>query len=304
MAPRFLIVLSLGGFMLTGCVAQEKYNSLKVERDQLLESLQQAQTSERAATAEASTLRAQYERIMTSSEANAQRASLADKGLAEAEAQRALLEQKYRDAIARDNTQIIVQNHLPAQVNDALKQLAAQHGDVLEYDASRGMLRFKSDVTFAKGSADLTPQAKSAVTALARVLNSDAAKPFDLFVAGHTDNTPVNNPNTKAAGHKDNWYLSSHRAITVAQELMSHNVASSRIGALGYADQRPVASNTTTEGQARNRRVEVVILPSRAGGTTASTGNTAPVAPKRTANPALNKDTPITNIERGPVLNK
>ena len=77
------------------------------------------------------------------------------------------------------------------------------------------------------------------------------------------------------------------------------------MGVTGYADQRPIASNTTAEGKAQNRRVEVLILPSTVRTSVAKT-NSATAAPhtasnsKKTAN--LNKDA-IASPDRSP-LNK
>ena len=87
--------------------------------------------------------------------------------------------------------------------------------DTIEFDRERGLIKFKSDVTFAKGSAELTPQAKTVIGRLAQILNSGKAANYELLIAGHTDSTPVVQRETLAKGHKDNWYLSSHRAITV-----------------------------------------------------------------------------------------
>jgi hypothetical protein len=92
---------------------------------------------------------------------------------------------------------------------------------------------------------------------------------------------PVSRAETKAAGHKDNWYLSAHRAISVGSELMSHRVGSQRIGVLGYADQRPIASNSSEAGRAQNRRVEVLILPTTVRGGAVSSGSAASVKPVR-----------------------
>src|SRR3954454_3025305 len=125
------------------------------------------------------------------------------------------------------------------------------------------------------------------------------------MVAGHTDNTPVVNPQTKAK-HPDNWYLSSHRAISVGDELIKHAVSPQRVAVVGYADQRPIAPNTTTEGKAQNRRVEVLILPSTVrssvAGTSKTGGTARPASARKSAD--LNKDSSIASPDRGPALNK
>ena len=84
------------------------------------------------------------------------------------------------------------------------------------------------------------------------------------MVAGHTDAMPVNRAETIKQGHRDNWYLSAHRAISVGKALQKSQVSAFRLAMVGYADQRPLASNATEDGRAKNRRVELLILPNKA----------------------------------------
>jgi len=119
-------------------------------------------------------------------------------------------------------------------------------------------------VSFAPGSVELTPKAKEVVGHLAQILNNGGVSAYELMVAGHTDATPVQRAGTIKAGHLDNWYLSAHRAISVGKALQKHEASPSRLAMVGYADQRPVASNATEDGRAKNRRVELLILPHKA----------------------------------------
>jgi len=76
-----------------------------------------------------------------------------------------------------------------------------------------------------------------------------------------------------------------------------------RLGCVGYADQRPIASNTTSTGQAQNRRVEVLILPTtvRSGGAVAEAG---PARRESRKAASFNKDSSSVKTDTGPVLNK
>ena len=105
-------------------------------------------------------------------------------------------------------------------------------------------------ITFATGSAALNSAATGSLTAVADVL----AKYTDttIQVVGHTDSTgsdAINEP------------LSRNRAAAVANFLSSRGVASSRITATGMGSRQPIASNTTAEGKAQNRRVEIKVNP-------------------------------------------
>ena len=75
-----------------------------------------------------------------------------------------------------------------------------------------------------------------------------------VFIEGHTDNVPTGKPGT------DNMDLSLRRAKAIANILVLHGISKNRISATGYGDTRPISSNTTEEGRAKNRRVEVKLM--------------------------------------------
>jgi chemotaxis protein MotB len=123
------------------------------------------------------------------------------------------------------------------------------------------------------------------------------------MVVGHTDNTPVQHQATIAAGHKDNWYLSAHRAISVGEELMHSGTSASRMEVAGFADQRPIASNSTAAGKQQNRRVEVLILPTTVRSTSPAVANTSTGPRRSSPRPEINKDATV-ETDRRPILNK
>jgi chemotaxis protein MotB len=255
-----------------GCVSQEKYNALKLDRDRYAEQLGQAQNEASAARSEADAYKNQVGTLGNSKDG--QGAMILNLTNQNNELQRQLddLNRKYADAVSRSGP-----SALPPQLTNELSDFARQNPDLVDFDANRGIVKFKSDVTFAPGSADVTPKAKDVIGRFAQILNSPAAGSYELIVAGHTDNTNVINPATIQAGHKNNWYLSAHRAIAVGYELQQHRVNPQRMGVTGYADQRPIASNASESGKAQNRRVEVLILPTQfRGGTKSATPLAAP----------------------------
>ena len=146
---------------------------------------------------------------------------------------------------------------LPAELNRALADLAAQYPDVLTFDARTGMLRFSSDFTFDSGSVAIKPAAKTLVDKLAGILNQPVAQQFEVKVVGHTDNVPIRRV---AAQHPTNMYLSAHRAISVRDALVSDGVAANRMQVAGYGEYRPVVANGAN-GAAANRRVEIFLSP-------------------------------------------
>jgi chemotaxis protein MotB len=253
---------------LSGCVSQEKYNALKLDRDGLAEQLGKSQNDASTARAEADSYKNQLAAIMGQGGNLQGLVTNLQQQNANLQSQLDDLNRRYSDAMSHVGQGAA----LPPALSNELSAFAAENPDLVEFDAARGIVKFKSDVTFAPGDATLQPKAKDVIDRFASILNSPAATSYELLVAGHTDNTRVVNPRTIAAGHKDNWYLSSHRAISVAQALMSQSVNPQRLGVVGYADQRPIASNASESGKAQNRRVEVLILPTtvRTGGSVAA----------------------------------
>ena len=80
-----------------------------------------------------------------------------------------------------------------------------------------------------------------------------------IVVGGYTDNTPVG-PQLQRMGIANNLDLSSKRANSVLNYLVSHGVNPNLISAQGYGDSNPVVSNDTPEGRARNRRVDITLI--------------------------------------------
>jgi chemotaxis protein MotB len=293
-----LLGLTLSG-ALTGCVTQEKYNALKLDRDGLAEQLAKSQTDESSARAEADSYKNQLAMLNANGSNLTGLVSNLQQQVATLTAQNSELNQKYAEAMNRP----VGANALPEPLSNALTEFARQNPDLVDFDAARGIVKFKSDITFSVGSSELTAPAKAAITRFSEILNSQAANGYELLVAGHTDNQKVSNPATIKAGNLDNWYLSSHRAISVAAEMRHDSVNPQRLGVVGYADQRPVASNNTSAGQAQNRRVEVLILPTTVKSQSVASTPDAAGAKLVSKRIAANKDTQV-KVESGPVLNK
>ncbi|QOY55771.1 flagellar motor protein MotB [Candidatus Sulfurimonas marisnigri] len=138
-----------------------------------------------------------------------------------------------------DANEMIEKGHAPSIVLEE-----AQDGFVIELPAS---LLFKS------GSA--TIQNDDAILFLKRIALIIAELPNEIKVSvqGHTDSQGP----AQSSIFKDNWELSSARAISVLQELLLDGVDPKRISASGYAEFSPKATNVTKSGKEKNRRVEL-----------------------------------------------
>lgn len=116
-------------------------------------------------------------------------------------------------------------------------------------------LNLPDDVLFPSGSASLKKEGKEAIASLAEVLKNVGDR--DFLVSGHTDNVPVG----KSGGFKSNWDLSTARAVTVVKLLVDKGVDGKHLTAAGYAEFDPIADNSDKEGRAKNRRLEIILMP-------------------------------------------
>ena len=275
------VLLSLGAI---GCASNEDYTALKMDRDNLAEQLAGARRDAEANRRLAEGYREQLAGLSAGGAAeNAQLLNLQQQVMA-LTGERDDLMNKYQALLQKIGTGPA----LPEVLTHELTAFAEANPGLVTFDPNAGIVKFKSDVTFASGDAELSADAKAVLGKFAQILNGPIAKNYRLEIAGHTDNVPVESALAISKGHKDNWFLSSHRAISVAKALMGQNVAQDRIGVTGYADQKPVASNTDPAGRQQNRRVEVLILPTAVSGATETPTAQAPAAPE--AEPAAGVD--------------
>ncbi len=141
--------------------------------------------------------------------------------------------------------------NVAGDIMEALKPLVAQ-GKVRVLETSRGVtIEINDSILFALGQASLQPASISALRAVADVL---ADSDFPITIEGHTDNVPI-----ATAQFPSNWELSAMRATTVLRLFNDAGVGAERLTAIGYGETRPVETNTTAEGRARNRRVSILI---------------------------------------------
>jgi chemotaxis protein MotB len=130
-------------------------------------------------------------------------------------------------------------------------------GDAVTYRLTpRGLvLQVVTDaVLFDLGRANLRPDGLAVLDGIADALQG---LPNALSIEGHTDNRPLRGGGV----FPTNWELSTGRATAVLRYFVEQKgFAANRVGAVGYADERPLFPNDSAENQARNRRVEIVVL--------------------------------------------
>jgi chemotaxis protein MotB len=126
----------------------------------------------------------------------------------------------------------------------------------LKVSARRGSLvvELPAEVLFRSGSADLSEKGELSVLEVGFILKQFADRRF--LVVGHTDNMPL-----RGSAHRDNWELSTARALTVTHVLVKAGMKPSALLAAGAGEHDPVRSNARAADRERNRRIEIQLLP-------------------------------------------
>jgi chemotaxis protein MotB len=145
------------------------------------------------------------------------------------------------------------------EVREALEKLAATlDGAITVREERRGVVVSLSEATlFSSGSAEILA---TGVAALEQIAARLAEAEVVITVEGHTDNVPM-----RSGRYASNWELSTARATSVVEFALQRGIAPRQLSAAGYGEHWPVASNSTPEGRARNRRVDLVVRPAVKG---------------------------------------
>jgi chemotaxis protein MotB len=126
-----------------------------------------------------------------------------------------------------------------------------------EIDMRKGTITvtLANTLLFESGKAEIKKSVVSELDQIASILQG-SYRDKDVSVVGHTDSDPI--LKTKKLW-KDNWHLSSARALAVVRYLVKRGIRPQQLGAVGAGEFRAVGSNSTISGKAKNRRVEIVV---------------------------------------------
>lgn len=142
------------------------------------------------------------------------------------------------------------------QMEDKLKQSMAdnQMSGLVQIDANERRVRLvlTEAVLFDSGKADLKERAKEVLLPITGELKK---MPNDVLVEGHTDNVPI-----RSGRYHTNWELSMARAYSVIQFMEQAGIEPRKLAGIGYGENRPASENTSAEGRAKNRRIEISLL--------------------------------------------
>jgi len=135
-------------------------------------------------------------------------------------------------------------------------------------------LNLPQDILFPSGSATLDPRGVEVLRKVASKLHDHDQR---IEVQGHTDNVPISG--ALASRYSTNWELAAARAASVVRLLESEKLDPHRLKAISYGEWAPVASNDTPDGRAKNRRIEIRLIPVKGPADVADTSSPAPSNP-------------------------
>ncbi|MEO9965431.1 MAG: OmpA family protein [Reichenbachiella sp.] len=145
------------------------------------------------------------------------------------------------------------QNDERAQRKELINKLRSSDWEVEEREKEL-VIALKEEFVFDVGSSKLSARGQEVIKSIAKSLlaNDDG---FGLWVIGHTDNQSY------ASEEKDNWELSSERALVVVRELVKNGIEPAIITASAKSKYDPITSNKSSSVKSLNRRTEIIIVP-------------------------------------------
>jgi chemotaxis protein MotB len=232
------VTLSALALLVTGCVSKAQFTQVAQERDlcttryeQLRTQVESAKSADEALSQEKTALEAKLATVQTQGE------ELGSK-LHEREEEARKLQETYDGLVANLKQEVHAGQIQVQQLRDGLRVNVAQ------------------DILFDSGSAEVD---KSGTEVLHRVATQLKKSPHQILVIGHTDNKPIGAALIKQ--YPTNWELAGARAASVVRLFTDSGLPTRRLLAVSMADVKPVASNATAEGRARNRRIEIRLRP-------------------------------------------
>lgn len=170
-------------------------------------------------------------------------------GLAQSQAMTDEQKAQLQEAEERSKLLADLQAKFKKMIDAGHLKVTTRHGRVV--------LQLHNDVLFDTGEADVKPDGKTALSEIAATLRTVGGKRFQ--VAGHTDTQPITTDKKKE--FPTNWELSAARAIAVVKLLVDKGVDPAELSAAGYGPYDPIAPNATPDSMAKNRRIEITLVP-------------------------------------------
>lgn len=264
----FLLLVLTANIMFTGCVSKGQFRNLETDYNRVQSELRDSQLQltecrtrvtsleDRLTEAQRNNekLRAAYaemqnslnKSIAQSSQGNLNIGKLVDEINASNRFIQHLVQAKNRS----DSLNIVM-------INNLTRSLTRDEMQDLDIQVLKGVvyISLSDKMLYRSGSFEISDKAGEILSKIAKIILD--YKDYDVLVEGNTDTDPISRPNIR-----NNWDLSALRGSSVVQALQNnYGVDPKRLTAAGRGEYNPIASNSTPEGKARNRRTQIIITP-------------------------------------------
>lgn len=232
---KYTVIFLLSAILVTGCATPQQVKKLEDEISLLQGKLRDAEIQREE----------EIKRLKEGSKASQERLKASyDSQLKRLELEKRKEETRLKeakDALAKD-----------------LQKELSEYKAKLEMTERGLIITFLAEVFFDSGKDIIRQEGFAVLDKVAKILNEKVSD-SPVAIEGHTDNEPI-----KYSNWLSNWELSAHRALAVLHYFIDKcNIDPKRLSANGYGEYRPIATNDTKEGRQKNRRVEIVIAPSK-----------------------------------------
>ena len=256
-----LAVLAVIPLVFGGCVSKSEYmktvesaNALEVDNARLKTELANAGKRIEQLTAD----RAELERLLAARSGELGR-SIAElrQRLSAIESENIRLAQELSDAQKAREEKVREVSSTYEQLVDKMKSEIAKGQVTISELQGRLTVNMVDAILFDSGRAEVKPEGLVVLGKVIEILKSVNDKA--IRIEGHTDAIPISG--SLAQRYPTNWELSAARAINVARYLQKQAINPGQLSAAGFGEFKPVADNATVEGRAKNRRIEIVLVP-------------------------------------------
>lgn len=261
-----IILLSVG--MISGCVSNKKFTELQSDYSKLTDrnkdlstKYQDSQRELTGATTRVSSLedqiksekansaglQAALDKCLTSSnQGNVNVSKLVD----EINSSNKYIKELVNTKNKSDSLNLVLTNNLT-------RSLSKEEMQGVDVQVLKGVvyISLADNMLYKSGSYEVSDMAGATLDKIAKIIND--YKDYDVLIEGNTDNVPISQKNIR-----NNWDLSTLRASSVVQALQNkYGVDPKRLTAGGRGEYNPIADNSTPDGQAKNRRTQIIITP-------------------------------------------
>lgn len=268
MKYSFLLLILAACVMSTSCVSRGRYRSLSTDYTQLQtdfreNQLQLTESRTRALSLEErlaeahrnnSQLRAAYNEMQNSLNKSLAQNSQGNVNIGklvnEINASNRFIQHLVQARNRSDSLNIVM-------ISNLTRSLTQDEMQDLDIQVLKGVVHISLDdrMLYRSGSFEVTEQAGEILSKIARIIID--YEDYNVMVEGNTDTDPISRPNIR-----NNWDLSVLRGSSVVQALQrNYGVDPQRLTAAGRGEYNPIATNSTPEGRARNRRTQIIITP-------------------------------------------